>query len=177
MVPRGAPFRKGVVRATLTLDRGRRSIHPTQQESPRMTIPSDRRTELLAAAPLFADVDADGLARIADRAVEVAFTPGHVIARQGEIGTGFFLVADGRVRVVRDGQETASLGPGEFFGELSILDGKPRTAQVVAAEPTVCLALASWDFEAVVSEEPAVALAVLRALATRLRSLTESQHH
>lgn len=142
-----------------------------------MTIPSDRRAELLAAAPLFADVDADGLARIAARTVEVAFTAGHVIARQGEIGTGFFLVASGRVRVVRDGQEAASLGPGEFFGELSILDGKPRTAQVVAAEPTVCLALASWDFEAVVTEEPAVALAVLRALATRLRSLTESQHH
>jgi CRP/FNR family transcriptional regulator, cyclic AMP receptor protein len=142
-----------------------------------MTIPSDHRTALLAAAPLFADVDAGGLARIAARTIEVTFEPGHVIARQGEIGTGFFLIASGRVRVVRDGQETASLGSGEFFGELSILDGKPRTAQVVAAEPTVCLALASWDFEAVVSEEPAVALAVLRALASRLRSLTESQAH
>jgi CRP/FNR family transcriptional regulator, cyclic AMP receptor protein len=142
-----------------------------------MTIPSDRRAELLGAAPLFADVDADGLQRIAARTVEVAFTDGHVIARQGEIGTGFFLIASGGVRVVRDGQETASLGPGEFFGELSILDGKPRTAQVVAAGPTVCLALASWDFEAVVAEEPAVAMAVLRALASRLRSLTESQRH
>lgn len=142
-----------------------------------MTIPSDRRAELLGAAPLFADVDADGLQRIAARTVEVAFTDGHVIARQGEIGTGFFLIASGGVRVVRDGQESASLGPGEFFGELSILDGKPRTAQVVAAGPTVCLALASWDFEAVVAEEPAVAMAVLRALASRLRSLTESQRH
>jgi len=142
-----------------------------------MTISSDRRTELLAAAPLFADVDAAGLDRIAARVVEVEFSAGQVIARKGEIGTGFFIIASGRARVVRDGQETASLGPGEFFGELSILDGKPRTAQVVAAESTVCLALASWDFEAVVAEEPAVALAVLRALATRLRSLTESQHH
>lgn len=142
-----------------------------------MTIPSDRRAELLGAAPLFADVDADGLQRIAARTVEVTFTDGHVIARQGEIGTGFFLIASGGVRVVRDGQESASLGPGEFFGELSILDGKPRTAQVVAAGPTVCLALASWDFEAVVAEEPAVAMAVLRALASRLRSLTESQRH
>ena len=142
-----------------------------------MTIPSDRRAELLGAAPLFADVDADGLQRIAARTVEVAFTDGHVIARQGEIGAGFFLIASGGGRVVRDGQEAASLGPGEFFGELSILDGKPRTAQVVAAGPTVCLALASWDFEAVVAEEPAVAMAVLRALASRLRSLTESQRH
>jgi CRP/FNR family cyclic AMP-dependent transcriptional regulator len=142
-----------------------------------MTITADRKTELLAAAPLFADVDAAGLERIAGRVIEVAFEPGHVIARQGDIGTGFFLIADGRVRIVRDGEEIASLGTGEFFGELSVLDGKPRTAQVVAAEPTVCLALASWDFEAVVAEEPAVALAVMRALATRLRALTEAQHH
>ncbi len=142
-----------------------------------MTNTGDRKTELLAAAPLFADVDADGLARIAARTVEVEFSAGHVIARQGEIGTGFFLVVSGRVRVVRDGQEAASMGPGDFFGELSILDGKPRVAQVVATEPTVCLALASWDFEAVVTEQPAVALAVLRALADRLRSMSESGHH
>ena len=142
-----------------------------------MTTTGDRKTELLAAAPLFADVDADGLARIAARTVEVEFSAGHVIARQGEIGTGFFLVVSGRVRIVRDGQEAASMGPGDFFGELSILDGKPRVAQVVATEPTVCLALASWDFEAVVTEQPAVALAVLRALADRLRSMSESGHH
>jgi CRP/FNR family cyclic AMP-dependent transcriptional regulator len=142
-----------------------------------MTITADRKTELLASAPLFADVDAAGVERIAGRVIEVAFEPGHVIARQGDIGTGFFLIADGRVRIIRDGEEIASLGDGEFFGELSVLDGKPRTAQVVAAEPTVCLALASWDFEAVVAEEPAVALAIMRALATRLRALTEAQHH
>ena len=142
-----------------------------------MTIPSDRRTELLAAAPLFADVDAAGLERIAARTVEVEFTPGHVIARQGEIGTGFFLIASGRAKVVRDGRETASLGPGEFFGELSILDGKPRTAQVVAAESTVCLALASWDFEAVLLANPALTLAILRGVASRLREATEAVRH
>ncbi|MFP5343015.1 MAG: Crp/Fnr family transcriptional regulator [Candidatus Limnocylindria bacterium] len=142
-----------------------------------MTITTDRRTALLAATPLFAAVDPDGLERIAARTVDVDFPSGHVIARQGEIGTGFFLVVSGQVRVVRGGETVATLGPGEFFGELSILDGKPRTAQVVAAEPTVCLALASWDFEAIVAEQPAVALAVLRGLATRLRSLTEAHHH
>ncbi len=92
-----------------------------------------------------------------------------VIVRQGEIGTGFFIVASGSVRVVRDGETLADLGPGEFFGELSVLDGKPRNAQVVSREPTTCLALASWDFESVVREHPAVALAILRELAGRLR--------
>jgi len=95
-----------------------------------------------------------------------------VIARQGEIGTAFFIVVSGRVRVVRDGAAVAHLGPGEFFGELSILDGGPRVAQVVADEPTVCLAIASWDFERVLREEPGVALAVLKVVAARLREVT-----
>jgi CRP-like cAMP-binding protein len=114
---------------------------------------------------------------IAQRVVEVEFPTDHVIARQGEVGTGFFMVASGGVRVVRDGETIATLGPGDFFGELSVLDGQPRTAQVIATEPTVCLALASWDFEAVVREEPAVALAIMRGLAGRLRRLTEAHRH
>jgi CRP-like cAMP-binding protein len=142
-----------------------------------MPLTQDRRATLLAAAPLFADVDGDGIERIAARAVEVDFTPDHVIARQGEIGTGFFVIASGGARVIRDGVVIAQLGPGDFFGELSILDGQPRIAQVVADGPTTCLGLASWDFEAVIREEPAVALAVMRGLARRLRSVTEGPNH
>ena len=142
-----------------------------------MTLTRDRRIELLATAPLFAGVDEAGLARVAERAIEVEFPAGGVIARQGDVGTGFFLVASGSVRVVRDGETIATLGPGEFFGELSVLDGLPRTAQVVAAEPTMCLALATWDFEAVVAEDPKVALGIMRGLATRLRGLTEAHRH
>jgi CRP/FNR family transcriptional regulator, cyclic AMP receptor protein len=142
-----------------------------------MTLTQDRRATLFAAAPLFADVDAAGMEQIAERAVEVEFVAEHVIARQGEIGTGFFVVVSGGARVVRDGALIARLGPGDFFGELSILDGQPRVAQVIADGPTTCLALASWDFEAVVRDEPAVALAVMRGLARRLRDLTEGPHH
>jgi CRP-like cAMP-binding protein len=141
------------------------------------TIAHDDRAELLAGAPLLAGIDPDGIAAIARRVVEVEFPKDHVIARQGEVGTGFFLVAKGRVRVVRDGETIAHIGPGDFFGELSVLDGQPRVAQVIADEPTVCLALASWDFEAVVKEQPAVALAILRGLAGRLRGLTEAHRH
>jgi CRP/FNR family cyclic AMP-dependent transcriptional regulator len=82
-------------------------------------------------------------------------------------------VVDGRVRVVRDGQVLARLGPGEFFGELSVLDGAPRIASVVADEPTTCLALSTWDAERVLREQPGVALAVLRVLAGRLREASE----
>jgi CRP/FNR family cyclic AMP-dependent transcriptional regulator len=142
-----------------------------------MTLTHDHRTELLAGTPLLAGVDPEGIAMVAQRMVEVDFPKDHVIARQGEVGTGFFLVASGSVRVVRDGETLAMIRPGDFFGELSVLDGRPRVAQVIANEPTTCLALATWDFEAVVREQPTVALAVLRGLAGRLRGLTEAHRH
>jgi CRP-like cAMP-binding protein len=133
--------------------------------------------QMLAETRLFAGVDPDGLARIADRISEVEVPADRVIARQGEIGTGFFIIASGMVRVVRDGETLAELGPGDFFGELSVLDGKPRNAQVVSTEPTTCLALPSWEFETVVREQPSVALAILRELAGRLRDLTDAHRH
>ena len=142
-----------------------------------MTLTQDRRAELLAGCPLFRGIDADGLAKLAALATSVDFPAGHVIARQGEIGTGFFVIVSGAVRVVRDGTVVARLGPGEFFGELSVLDRMPRNATVAAEEPTSCLALASWDFENVLLEEPALTLAILRGVAMRLREVTESARH
>ena len=141
------------------------------------TLSLARRGELLAGCQLFAGIDADGLAALAGRATQVAFPAGHVIARQGEIGTGFFVVIDGRVRVVRDGAVIATLGPGEFFGELSVLDRQPRNAMVAAEVATTCLALASWDFEAVLIEQPRLTLAILRGVAARLRRATDPARH
>ena len=114
---------------------------------------------------------------LAELATPVDFPAGHVIARQGEIGTGFFVVVSGTVRVVRDGAVVARLGSGEFFGELSVLDRMPRNATVAAEEATRCLALASWDFEKVLLREPALTLAMLREMARRLRAVTESVRH
>ncbi len=137
-----------------------------------MTLTRDERAELIGGCPLFRGLDATGLAAVAAASIEVEFPAERVIARQGEIGTGFFVIADGSVRVVRDGTVIARLGPGEFFGELSVLDGGPRIAQVVADAPTRCLALASWDFERVLRDEPGVALSVLRVVAGRLREVS-----
>ena len=142
-----------------------------------MTLTQDRRTELLSSCPLFKGIDPEGLAVLAELATAVDFPAGHVIARQGEIGTGFFVIVAGGVRVVRDGTVVAQLGLGEFFGELSVLDRMPRNATVAAEGPTSCLALASWDFEAVVAEQPSVALAILRELAGRLRETTDAHRH
>ena len=137
-----------------------------------MTLTHDRRAELLAGCPLFKGIDAEGLAKLAALSTPVDFPAGHVIARQGEIGTGFFVIVSGEVRVVRDGAVVARL-----FGELSVLDRMPRNATVAADVETSCLALASWDFEKVLLEEPALTLAILRGVATRLREVTESTRH
>jgi CRP/FNR family cyclic AMP-dependent transcriptional regulator len=139
-----------------------------------MTLTHDRRAELLAGCPLFHGIDAGGLAMLAERAETVDFPAGHVIARQGEIGTGFFVIVEGRVKVVRDGEVVAELGAGDFFGELSVLDRMPRSATVATEMPTTCLALASWDFDAVLLDQPALTLAILRGVAARLREVTES---
>jgi CRP-like cAMP-binding protein len=160
----------------LTFRASRPSIIPFEMEDP-LTLTQDRRTELLSGCRLFAGVSQPDLGAVAERAIEVDFPANHVIARRGEIGTGFFLIVAGSVKVVRGGEEVATLGPGEFFGELSVLDGLPRTAQVVSREPTRCLALASWDFEQAVLSNPSLALSLLRGLAARLRTLTEQQNH
>ena len=142
-----------------------------------MTLTRDRRTELLGSCRLFSGLSGEQLAAIAEIATEVQFPAQRTIVRQGEIGTGFFVVVNGRVRVVRGGEAVAHLGPGEFFGELSVLDGGPRIAMVVAEEPTTCLALASWEFERILLEQPTLALAILRELARRLRSVSEEHRH
>ena len=142
-----------------------------------MTLTQDRRTELLGGCPLFSGVGPDDLVAIAERAVEVDFPADHVIARQGEIGTGLFVIIEGSVRVVRDGQELARLGGGDFFGEMSVIDGLPRVAQVVTTTDTRCLALASWEFERLILDHPTIGLAILRGLSARLRSRTEQTQH
>lgn len=133
----------------------------------------EEHVDLLGACRLFRGVDRDVLSLVAARATEVDFPAGHVIARQGEIGTGFFVIVEGQARVVRDGRHLADLGPGDFFGELSVLDGQPRNAQVVAIGPCRCLGVASWDLEALLAESPQLSLAIIRGLAARLRATTE----
>lgn len=135
------------------------------------------RVDLLASCRLFSGVGLAVLEHVAARATEIDFPAGHVIARQNEIGTGFFVIMEGQVRVIRDGRQLAELGPGDFFGELSVLDGQPRNAQVVAVGPCRCLALASWDLEALLTENPPLALVIIRGLAARLRATTEQATH
>ena len=138
-----------------------------------MTLTHDRRTELLAGCPLFKGLDAAGLATLAELATPVDFPPGHVIARQGDIGTGFFVIVSGTVRVVRDGEVVARLGPGDFFGELAALDwgagyGHARSATVTAVEPLRLLALAPAHLNLLMAESPPIDERISSAVRDRL---------
>ena len=138
-----------------------------------MALSTSQRVELLGRVGLFSVLTSEDRDAFADCAVEVTFPKGRRIARQGEIETGFFLIASGAASVVRNGQTIARVGPGDFFGELSLLDGSPRSANVTADEETTCLALPTWEFQRLLRERPGIAAPVLKEAARRIRELSD----
>jgi len=142
-----------------------------------MTLTVSQRARLLTGVGLFSGTSVRARKAIAECAVEVEFPRGRRIARQGETEAGFFMIVAGPASVVRDGEVLARLGPGDFFGELSLLDRQPRVASVTADEPTTCLAVPAWDFQRLLESEPGVAAAILKEVARRLRALTVDQRH
>jgi CRP-like cAMP-binding protein len=139
-----------------------------------MALTAREKEDLLNRVNLFASLGGIPLSAIADRAVEVEFPAGRPIVRQGEVGTGFFLIVSGGGRVTRDGNVIATLKAGDFFGEMSLLDQMPRVATVTAEGPTVCLGVASWDFDRLLEEQPRLAIGLLRGVARRLREVTDA---
>jgi CRP-like cAMP-binding protein len=129
------------------------------------------KRELLRNVKLFEGADEECLTVLADQLREVAFETGAYIAREGEMGTGFYLIVRGSAAVQRHGKELARLGPNDYFGELSLLSHKPRVASVIAAEPTYCLALASWELDGVLQTNPRIAVTMLKEAARRLHEV------
>lgn len=131
----------------------------------------------LKKVSLFAELAPRAVASIADLATEIEYPAGRYIVRQGQVGTGFYLISSGRAKVVRSNNVIAYLGPGDFFGELSVLDRAPRMAHVLSEEPTTCLALASWDLTRLLERNPKVTLALLQVVASRLRAASDHHTH
>jgi CRP-like cAMP-binding protein len=134
-----------------------------------MALDKAAKARWLEGVPLFAGCDRDVIERVAEVTTEEAFEAGETIVRQGHVGNGLCIVVDGAVRVVAGTSEIGRLGPGDHFGELSVIDQQPRSASVVADAPTVCLALASWDLMALLRTQPTLAINLLRGLSSRLR--------
>jgi CRP/FNR family transcriptional regulator, cyclic AMP receptor protein len=137
---------------------------------PRSDQPLGKRgVDLLARVPLFAELSRRHIRALADRADEVEFRPGEAIVIEGMRGGAFFAIVEGKARVTRGKRTLATLGPGDFFGELSLLDGGARTASVVAATPMLCIRIFKRAFDRLIAEEPAVSGRMLSVLAGRLR--------
>jgi CRP-like cAMP-binding protein len=146
-------------------------VRPRAPEGrPRPDHPIGRRgVDMLAQVPLFAGLSRRHLKKLAEHADEISFRTREVIVEQGDPGTSFYVIVEGEAKVVRGSRTLARLGPGEFFGEISLLDGGPRTATVVAETPVVAVRVFKRSFDAVVAQEPGVAAAILTVVARRLR--------
>jgi CRP/FNR family transcriptional regulator len=125
--------------------------------------------ESLKGVPLFSGVRDKELGRLAKVMRESRFNEGDAITTEGESGVGFFLIEHGNATVSLRGEIVRTLGPGDHFGEIALIDEGPRSATVTATTDLRCRGMVSWEFRAFVQEHPEVAWPLLETLASRLR--------
>jgi CRP/FNR family cyclic AMP-dependent transcriptional regulator len=134
-----------------------------------MATKKDTYLDHLAEVPLFSACSRKDLEKIAKASDEVEVKKGRVLVDQGRPGHEFFLILEGEASVRRNNRKIASLGPGQYFGELSLLDRGPRTATVVADTDMRVLVLGQREFLGVLDDVPGLAYKILRIMAHRLR--------
>ncbi len=130
---------------------------------------------MLERTPIFAQLTKRDLNALAQTARQRKFAAGEVIVKEGSNAIGCFIVASGEVEVVKgldspDQEVLATLGPGDFFGEMAIIDDGPRSATVRAIKDTECIAITRWDFMAEVRTRPDIAIQMLPILVKRIRA-------
>ncbi len=134
-----------------------------------------RERDALAQVPLFSGLAPRHLKRLADLTEEQRYMEGARVVREGDIGDTFYVILEGGAKVMsRAGRVVNRLRPGDFFGEISLLDGGPRTASVVADTPLTMLALQRNAFLKMIRQEPEVGVKLLAYAATMLRRLERS---
>src|SRR6266540_6237557 len=122
--------------------------------------------ETLGGVPLFQGVKPKELKKLAERMGERTFSEGDAITTEGKSGIGFFVIEDGNATVSIDGKIVRTLGPGEYFGEIALIDSGPRSATIVATTDLRCRGMSAWEFKPFVEEHPAVAWSLLETLAS-----------
>jgi CRP/FNR family transcriptional regulator, cyclic AMP receptor protein len=130
---------------------------------------TDPKLTLIASVPLFTGFNRREIEAVGRLMDEVDVKDGRVLIREGAAGREFFIVISGTVRVERNGRKINELGPGDFMGEIALIDRGPRTATVIAAEPCRLLVLDIGGFRTLVSKYPSVQGKIMKALAERLR--------
>jgi CRP-like cAMP-binding protein len=133
--------------------------------------------ELITKIDFFSGLDDKILRKISDACIARQFTRNETIVRQGEMGLGLYVIARGHVKVDREERgvrtQVAELGPEQFFGEMSLLDNKPRSATVTGIEDSECLLLTRDSFVKLMNKYPEIPIRMARVLAERLRVANE----
>jgi CRP/FNR family transcriptional regulator, cyclic AMP receptor protein len=130
-------------------------------------MPDDLKT--LREVPLFSEMSGRDLRRVMEIAKEVTHEPGQPIVEADQEGVGFHLILAGTAEAIVGKTPVGTLGPGDYFGEMSLLDGKPRSATVIAITQLRTLALPSWTFNQLLDKHPEIMRAMLVELCGRLR--------
>ncbi len=136
-----------------------------------------RKNEALSNVMLFSGCDGKEISQIASLATEIAVPEGKILAREGEPGREFYVILDGKADVEIGGNQVATLGPGDFFGEMALLDQGPRVATVKASTAMEVAVLDPREFVSLIEEHPAVARKVLKVMAGRLRNAEQNPIH
>ena len=136
-----------------------------------------KKSDVLADVVLFSGCNAKELAHIAALATELDVPEGKVLAREGSPGREFYVILEGKAGVEIGGKAVATLGPGDFFGEMALLDQGPRVATVKAETAMDVVVLDPREFVSLIEEHPAVARKVLKVMAGRLRSAEQAPTH
>jgi CRP/FNR family cyclic AMP-dependent transcriptional regulator len=127
--------------------------------------------EALRALPLFSVMKERDLRKVQEISKRVRHDPGHVVVEQDQSAIGFHLVLEGAAEASIGGKVVGVLEPGDYFGEMSLIDGKPRSATVRATTELVTLVIPSWNFNQILDSHPEMMRALLVELAARLRKV------
>lgn len=139
-------------------------------------IPS-KELELLSRVPLFSTCSKRELREIAGLGTPIEVDEGKVLTKQGAPGREFFLVLEGKAECVAKGKRVAVFGPGDYFGELAIIEGGTRTATVTAVTPMEVLVLSTGEFGSLLRSSSSIGIKMLTALARRVREMQEASHN
>ena len=139
-----------------------------------MLFSHDTKADALARCPFFEGLSRGELLELAKVTEDMEVEAGKVLTREGQSGSEFFVIVDGEVSVTKDGQEIRTLGPGDFFGEIALLEDTPRTATVVAKTPLRFFVLTRQSFRSMLAHQPELERKVLAALEERVRATSEN---
>jgi len=126
-------------------------------------------TDMLKRVPLFAGLDNKELQQIADSMRERRFHAGDTVTQEGAGGVGFFIVEDGEADVTIAGEARGTIGPGDYFGEIALINESPRTATITARTDMMCYGMTPWDFRPLVETNSTIAWKLLSAMAEKMK--------